>query len=304
MDAFPSAAHLSAGAGLAPGQHESAGQRQSVRIPPRPRHLRTVLVQGAWSAVRQRPTYLAAQFANRQPRLGKKRAMVAVAHSGLVSLYDMLRNQPPYADRGPIPFAPRRRRADHATGAGATPTSGVSGDAHAPRGLAGPPTPGRGLCAPLYVVLPRGPCPEGLLVSAVGVVQGRDRVGSGSPTASRTRRGTIGVSAPAFGQTLGLRRRQGVGGRQGAPAHRVQQRQQTLNACTVFVAVHGCASVQPRELESQPSLDGRDHKALTMTVSAKSRSAGTASVVEKWPRIRQCRTPRAARRRCGGVRSA
>ena len=107
VDAFPSAAALSAWAGLAPGQHESAGKRKSVRIPPGQRHLRTVLVQCAWSAVRQRPTYLAAQFAHRQPRLGKKRAIVAVAHSLLVSLYYMLRNGVPYADLGPAPFAPR-----------------------------------------------------------------------------------------------------------------------------------------------------------------------------------------------------
>ncbi|MDA8198745.1 MAG: transposase [Thermaerobacter sp.] len=107
VDAFPSAAHLSAWAGLAPGQHESAGQRKPVRIPPGQRHLRTVLVQCAWAAVRQRPTYLAAQFAHLQPRLGKKRAIVAVAHSLRVSLYYMLRNGVPYADLGPAPFAPR-----------------------------------------------------------------------------------------------------------------------------------------------------------------------------------------------------
>jgi transposase len=114
--AFPSAAHLSAWAGLAPGQNESAGKRKSARIPPGQRHLRTVLVQCAWAAVHQRHTYLAAQFAHLQPRLGKKRAIVAVAHSLLVSLYAMLRDGVPYADLGPAHFdsvdhAAVRRRA-------------------------------------------------------------------------------------------------------------------------------------------------------------------------------------------------
>lgn len=93
--AFPSAAHLSAWAGLAPGQNESAGKRKAARIPPGQRHLRTVLVQCAWAAVHQRHTYLAALFAHLQPRLGKKRAIVAVAHSLPVSLYAMLRDGVP-----------------------------------------------------------------------------------------------------------------------------------------------------------------------------------------------------------------
>jgi len=54
--------------------------------------------------VHQRHTYLAAQFAHLQPRLGKKRAMVAVAHSLLVSLYYMLRDGVPYQDLGSAHF--------------------------------------------------------------------------------------------------------------------------------------------------------------------------------------------------------
>ena len=102
--AFPSAAHLSSWAGLAPGQNESAGKRKSARIPPGQRHLRTVLVQCAWAAVHTRHTYPAAQFQHLQHRIGKKRAIVAVAHSLLVSLYHMLRDGVPYQDLGPAPF--------------------------------------------------------------------------------------------------------------------------------------------------------------------------------------------------------
>ena len=38
--------------------------------------------------------------------MGKKRAMVAVAHSLLVSLYHMLRDGVPYQDLGPAHFDP------------------------------------------------------------------------------------------------------------------------------------------------------------------------------------------------------
>ncbi len=102
--AFPSAAHLSSWAGLAPGQNESAGKRKSARIPPGQRHLRAMLVQCAWAAVHQRHTYPAMQFAHLQRRLGKKRAIVAVAHSLLVSLYHMLHAGVPYQDLGPAHF--------------------------------------------------------------------------------------------------------------------------------------------------------------------------------------------------------
>ena len=96
--AFPSAANLSTWAGLAPGQNESAGKRKSARTPPGQRHLRTVFVQCAWAAVDQRNTYLAAQLAHLQHPVGKKRAIVAVAHSLLVSLYYLLRDGVPYHD--------------------------------------------------------------------------------------------------------------------------------------------------------------------------------------------------------------
>ena len=45
-------------------------------------------------------TYLSAQFRRLAARKGKKRAIVAVAHTILIILFHMLKNQQPYRDLG------------------------------------------------------------------------------------------------------------------------------------------------------------------------------------------------------------
>jgi transposase len=44
---FPNAAHASSWAGLAPGQHQSAGKRKNTRIRDGTRYLRSALIQAA-----------------------------------------------------------------------------------------------------------------------------------------------------------------------------------------------------------------------------------------------------------------
>ncbi len=60
MNRFPSAAHLAAWAGLAPGNDESAGKRLSGKTRQGKQTLRSGLMQSAHVASRSR-TYLAAQ---------------------------------------------------------------------------------------------------------------------------------------------------------------------------------------------------------------------------------------------------
>jgi transposase len=61
MSRFPSAAHLAAWAGLAPGNYESAGKQLCTKTRKGNRVLRTILVQAAHALSRTK-TYLAAQF--------------------------------------------------------------------------------------------------------------------------------------------------------------------------------------------------------------------------------------------------
>jgi transposase len=101
MSRFPSAAHLASWAGVCPGNKQSGGKRLSGHSTPGNRWLRATLGQVAWAAVHTHDTYPAALYHRLARRRGKQRAIVAVAHSLLVSIYHMLRTHQPYHDLGP-----------------------------------------------------------------------------------------------------------------------------------------------------------------------------------------------------------
>jgi transposase len=107
MSRFPSANHLAAWAGLAPGNHESAGKQYSGRTRQGNRVLRSALVRAAHALARTN-TYLAAQFWRLTKRRGKKRAAVAVAHSILVIAYHLIQRQEIYRDLGADYFDKQR----------------------------------------------------------------------------------------------------------------------------------------------------------------------------------------------------
>jgi transposase len=90
MSRFPSEAHLVSWAGLCPGNNESAGKRRRTRIRPGNRALKNALVEAAHAGARVAGSYLHALFARLASRRGKKRALIAVARSILVSIYHML----------------------------------------------------------------------------------------------------------------------------------------------------------------------------------------------------------------------
>lgn len=100
MTRFPSADHLASWAGVAPGNHESAGKRTSGKARKGNRFLRTTLVHAAHAAARTKGTYLSAQYRRLAARRGKKRAILAVAHSMLVMAYYIIQRKEPYRDAG------------------------------------------------------------------------------------------------------------------------------------------------------------------------------------------------------------
>jgi transposase len=100
MSQFPSADALASWAGICPGSHESAGKRKKGTTNRANRWLRRALVQAAWAASHTKNTYLAAQFRRLASRRGRKRALVAVAHSILVSVYHVLSRGTEYRDLG------------------------------------------------------------------------------------------------------------------------------------------------------------------------------------------------------------
>jgi len=100
MRPFPTHRHLSAWAGMCPGNEESAGKRRKRRITPGNRWLKRTLVQAAWAASHTKNSYLASQYRRLVGRRGKKRALIAVGHSILVILYYLLKEGRQYADLG------------------------------------------------------------------------------------------------------------------------------------------------------------------------------------------------------------
>lgn len=109
MEQFPNDKHLTAWAGLAPGNNESGGKRYSGRTRKGNQTLRTTMVQAAQAAVRKKGSYASALYKRLVGRRGKKRAIVAVARSLLVSIYHMLVRQQEYEDLGSDYFQKRRK---------------------------------------------------------------------------------------------------------------------------------------------------------------------------------------------------
>jgi transposase len=111
MNHFPSANHLAAWAGVAPGNNESAGKRRSGKTRRGNKHLGVTLNQVAHAAARTKNTYLSAQYHRLAGRIGKKRATVAVEHSILIIAYHLIQRQEPYRELGGDYFDKRRPEA-------------------------------------------------------------------------------------------------------------------------------------------------------------------------------------------------
>jgi transposase len=91
MAPFPSDAHLASWAAICPGNDESAGKKRSGKTTKGSRWLRQALVQAAWAASHKKDSYFQAHARNLMHRRGRKRCLVAVAHSLLTVIYHMLK---------------------------------------------------------------------------------------------------------------------------------------------------------------------------------------------------------------------
>jgi transposase len=105
MSRFASAKHLASWAGLCPGNRQSGGKQLSGRVRKGNNWLRAVLSEVSWAIAHTKDNYLAAQYHRLARRLGKKKAIVAVAHSVIVIIYSLLREGTPYQDLGAQYFA-------------------------------------------------------------------------------------------------------------------------------------------------------------------------------------------------------
>lgn len=97
---FPSAGHLASWAAVCPGNRESAGKQTSGRIRPGNPWLRRTLCEAAWAASRTKKSYFRALYRRLVRTRGKNRALIAVAHSLLVTIYSFTMAGELYRDLG------------------------------------------------------------------------------------------------------------------------------------------------------------------------------------------------------------
>jgi transposase len=109
MGRFGTAARLAAWSGVAPGNDESAGKQRSGKTRPGNQAWRTGLTQLAHAAARTKGPYLSALYHRLAARRGKKRAIIAVAHSIVVSAFHMLIRDESYRELGASYFDGRRQ---------------------------------------------------------------------------------------------------------------------------------------------------------------------------------------------------
>src|SRR5215510_7004458 len=122
MSRFETASRLGEWAGVAPGNDESAGKQRSGKTRKGNRPLRAILTQLAHAAVRTKDTYLSALYQRLAVRRGKKRAIMAVAHSIMCSVFHMLSRNEEYRNWGPIILT---------NGGGSSPSIGSPGGLNA-----------------------------------------------------------------------------------------------------------------------------------------------------------------------------
>jgi transposase len=100
MRAFPTAAQLASWAGVCPGSNESAGKVKSAHTRHGNAHLKGALGVAAMSAARTKNGFLAARYRRIATRRGPLPAIVAIEHSILTAVWNMLTDGKKYTDLG------------------------------------------------------------------------------------------------------------------------------------------------------------------------------------------------------------
>jgi transposase len=100
MSRFPSDRHITAWAGVAPGNNETGGKQRSGKTRHGNEHLETALVLAAHAAARTKQTYLRSLYNRLASRRGKQRAAVAVGRTILQAAYFMLKNGETFVELG------------------------------------------------------------------------------------------------------------------------------------------------------------------------------------------------------------
>jgi transposase len=100
MSRFPSDRHITAWAGLAPGNNETGGKKYPGRVRRGNKYLQSSLVLAAHTASNTKNTYLRSLYSRLAARRGRSRAAVAVGRTILQMSYHMLKRGETYHELG------------------------------------------------------------------------------------------------------------------------------------------------------------------------------------------------------------
>ncbi|MEA1970781.1 MAG: IS110 family transposase [Thermodesulfobacteriota bacterium] len=100
LSGFRKDAALASWSGLCPGNNESAGKRKSGRSPVRKHHLKTIMVEVAWAAVKKKGSYFKDKYYRLKARRGAKKAIVAIAHRIMLGIYHVIKDGVEFRDLG------------------------------------------------------------------------------------------------------------------------------------------------------------------------------------------------------------
>jgi len=109
MSVYRNERHLTSLSGLAPGNAISADRRRAVGVRKGNRHLKRICIQIAWAATKKKDSFQRARFLRLQRRIGRNKAIVAVARQILVLVFHMLSTNRPYRDLGATFYDERSR---------------------------------------------------------------------------------------------------------------------------------------------------------------------------------------------------
>ena len=100
LDSFPTDTALVSWSGLCPGNNESAGKRKSGRSPVRKHHLKTIMIEVAWAAIKKKGSYFKDKYYRLKARRGAKKAIVAIAHRIHLGVYHVIKDGAEFRDLG------------------------------------------------------------------------------------------------------------------------------------------------------------------------------------------------------------
>ena len=100
LDSFATDTALVSWSGLCPGNNESAGKRKNGKSPVRKHHLKAIMLEVAWAAVKKKGSYFKHKYYRLKARRGAKKAIVAIAHRILLGIYHVIKDGAAFRDLG------------------------------------------------------------------------------------------------------------------------------------------------------------------------------------------------------------